>query len=513
MLVHRPKRPSQRVQREKNGDARIICLVPELCYLTGLSDNLRSDFKAMKEIKEVTCQPPNRRMRHIEEFLQRINNNQDAKDELLRWGLHLDMYASNTMARQFPPESIMVGGQQVFKCGPDADFTRDVTRSSVIRPVSINQWLLIFTRRDANKAEQFFRKMVDVSRKIGMEINKPHFIELRDDRSTSYKDAISSSVTSGIQLVVCIFPTSRDDRYSAVKKLCCVDMPVPSQVILSRTLPEDPKLGKFRSITMKIALQINCKLGGELWAVDIPLKELMICGIDVYHDAGGKGHSVAAFVASTNKLLTRWYSRAILQQPQQELISSLKPCFTEAIKKFYEVNHALPSRVVIFRDGVGDGQLKEVSEHEVSQLSSCFGMFENIAGGPYEPKLTVVIVSKRINVKLFAKQNENLVNPPPGLVLDHLATRPNWPDFFLVSQHVRQGTVSPTHYIVVSGGEHLKADHMQRLAYKLTYMYYNWPGTVRVPAPCQYAHKLAYLVGQSIRQEPSTLLSDRLFYL
>jgi hypothetical protein len=25
-------------------------------------------------------------------------------------------------------------------------------------------------------------------------------------------------------------------------------------------------------------------------------------------------------------------------------------------------------------------------------------------------------------------------------------------------------------------------------------MYYNWPGTVRVPAPCQYAHKLAYQV-------------------
>jgi len=33
-------------------------------------------------------------------------------------------------------------------------------------------------------------------------------------------------------MVVCIFPTSRDDRYAAVKKLCCVDSPVPSQVRL-----------------------------------------------------------------------------------------------------------------------------------------------------------------------------------------------------------------------------------------------------------------------------------------
>ena len=32
---------------------------------------------------------------------------------------------------------------------------------------------------------------------------------------------------------------------------------------------------------------------------------------------------------------------------------------------------------------------------------------------------------------------------------------------------------------------------MQALTYKLTHLYYNWPGTVRVPAVCQYAHKVS----------------------
>ena len=57
-----------------------------------------------------------------------------------------------------------------------------------------------------------------------------------------------------------------------------------------------------------------------------------------------------------------------------------------------------------------------------------------------------------------------------------------------------QGTVSPTHYIVVHDNTGLKPDILQKISYKLTHMYYNWPGTVRVPAPCQYAHKLAYQV-------------------
>ncbi|RWS21128.1 Argonaute 3-like protein [Leptotrombidium deliense] len=47
------------------------------------------------------------------------------------------------------------------------------------------------------------------------------------------------------------------------------------------------------------------------------------------------------------------------------------------------------------------------------------------------------------------------------------------------------------------------------LAYKMTHMYWNWPGTIRVPAPCQYAHKLAFLTGTALGKEPHVRLSDK----
>ena len=59
---------------------------------------------------------------------------------------------------------------------------------------------------------------------------------------------------------------------------------------------------------------------------------------------------------------------------------------------------------------------------------------------------------------------------------------------------MRQGTVNPTSYNVIKDTSGLMPKHIQQLTYKLTHLYYNWPGTVRVPAPCQYAHKLAFLV-------------------
>ena len=45
---------------------------------------------------------------------------------------------------------------------------------------------------------------------------------------------------------------------------------------------------------------------------------------------------------------------------------------TAALRKYQEINSDLPERIIIYRDGVGDGQLKLVVEHEVAQLKASF---------------------------------------------------------------------------------------------------------------------------------------------
>ena len=126
----------------------------------------------------------------------------------------------------------------------------------------------------------------------------------------------------------------------------------------------------------------------------------MVCGIDVYHDPSRKSPSVGGFVASMNKTCTRWYSRVAHQMSGQELVDSLKLTFVAALRKYHDVNHSLPERIVIFRDGVGDGQLNTVADYEVKQLADCFNTF----GEGYQPKMAVVVVGKRINTRMFAVQ-------------------------------------------------------------------------------------------------------------
>lgn len=80
-------------------------------------------------------------------------------------------------------------------------------------------------------------------------------------------------------------------------------------------------------------------------------------------------------------------------------------------------------------------------------------------------------------------------------------------------QAVNQGSVTPVAYNVIYDKSGLSADQMQRLAFKLSHLYYNWQGTIRVPAPCMYAHKLAFLTSQSTHAPAHEALHDTLYFL
>lgn len=160
-------------------------------------------------------------------------------------------------------------------------------------------------------------------------------------------------------------------------------------------------------------------------------------------------------------------------------------------------------------------QIKVIPLDAKAEFKSKLQKLREIAPSDYKPGFNFIVVQKRINTRLFSVKDSQFKNPMPGTIIDHGITRFAFKDFFLIPQNVNLGTVTPTHYVVLeeSGDHALGPDAIQKLAYMLSHMYFNWPGTVRVPAPCQYAHKLVELVGENLHQVPSPKLADKLYYL
>lgn len=331
----------------------MVCLIPELSYMTGLTDDIRADTRAMRDIASHTRIRPEVRQAKLLEFVRNVHENPAASKVLSDWGLELESRTLETTARIFPGEMLMFGNTKTAPVNAKADWTRDATGSAVFRAVNIERWILIYVNRDAAKAEEFAKGLHGVSRNMGFTFGAPRRVQIANDLPATYCQAIKDNVINTAQLIVLITPGSsqREDRYNAIKKLCCCELPIPSQVVRGSTLnPAGQNAqSKFRSVCQKIALQISCKVGGQLWAVKIPFQSCMIVGMDVYHDAAHKGKSVVGVICSINKEVTRWYTRVYFQNTQQEMVSTLQTAMIACLKKYHEVNHCLPARIFLFR--------------------------------------------------------------------------------------------------------------------------------------------------------------------
>lgn len=358
------------------------------------------------------------------------------------------------------------------------------------------------------KAREIFFRPYFTRHSISINYNFLSRIVLRDDRIPSYINGIENCCGRDPQMLLCVVPNNRSDLYSAIKKKCCVERAVPTQVIVHKTI-RPKKQGGLLSIATKVVIQMNCKLGAAPWMIDLPLPGLMTIGFDVSHDTCNKKLSYGAMVATMDLQQTDNFFCAVTKHGNgEELSNSFSFNIVKALKEYQILHGYIPNRILIYRDGVGDGQLPYVFEHEVEMIKAKLEPIYKSQGMPL--KLAFIIVSKRINTRVFTGRG---ANPVPGTVVDDVITLPERYDFFLVSQSVRQGTVSPTSYNIIYDTMGLPPDKMQILTYKMCHLYYNWSGTTRVPAVCQYAHKLAMLVGQYIHQDPANLLEKQLYFL
>ena len=498
----------------KNIDRRSqqeVLLVPELCYLTGLTDEMRKDFRLMADLATHTRVEPSKRFKELADFSGSIERSNPVQEALSEWKVKASSEAMKVMARHIPPETVSMG-QKRESAGPKAAW--NVT--SLVETVAVRKCIFIYPSEVRDEAGELLSHLKTEADKLRITFAKPVEVMIQRDDARQFEQAIRKNVTKETTLVLCMLKYDSPQSYSQIKLLCCHELGIPSQCVRAKTMGKPGRAvnpRKVPSIVTKIVQQINCKIGGESWRVQIPgaLAKTMIVGIDVCHDTysdKGRGkRSVVGFTATTNTSFTKYFSTVKFQGVGQEIVDQLSECFEEALTSYQSINGYFPSEVIVYRDGVGDGQFMQVFNYEVPQIKQIL-LRKNPA-----TKLTVVIVQKRISTRIFDHTQGGVSNPLPGTVVDSGCTNPRYYDFFMVNQSVNQGTATPTHYHVILDEINLPAANMQLLTFKLGHLYFNWAGTIRVPAPCQYAHKIAFLVGQAVHAAPHTDLSNLLHFL
>ena len=125
---------------------------------------------------------------------------------------------------------------------------------------------------------------------------------------------------------------------------------------------------------------------------------VMILGADVTHAAAqfkGSKPSIAAVVGSVDPTAQMKYEVEIrVQETEQneEMIQDMENIIMSLLRKFRVRTKQKPRRLIMFRDGVSEGQFQSVMARELLAIRAACS---KLGDGSYKPHISYIVVQKR----------------------------------------------------------------------------------------------------------------------
>lgn len=322
----------------------------------------------------------------------------------------------------------------------------------------LKEWCFFNVSQEVNKDwknafNKFFGELIKTGSQMGIKIAMIN-IEAKPSKAMSgpYKSmaTISSAVKKAkelcpnLQMIFFCIPAV-SEIYYAIKYFGDIE-----HGVITQCLNDDKFMNTPRGYFNNILLKINAKLNGKNQILSPHQRpdtftgnknSTMIVGVDVTHPgtnplANEKViSSIAACVGSYDQEFSKFMASISVQPQNKEIILKFDLMIGELLQQFSKHNGKYPQSIIVFRDGVSEGQFSQVLEKEIPRISDACLKISNT----YRPKITVFVVQKRHHTRFipFLEANDDrgkpLHNIPAGTVVDHTITNPNTDEFHLCS--------------------------------------------------------------------------------
>ncbi|XP_076338022.1 protein argonaute-2-like isoform X2 [Tachypleus tridentatus] len=415
------------------------------------------------------------------------------------FGLSISSTMMEVRGRILPPPKLQYGGRTRQQAIPNQGVW-DMRGKQFHTGIEIRVWAIACFAPQRTCREDALRNFTQQLQKISNDAGMPIIGQPCFCKYATGPDQVEpmfrylKSTFQGLQLVVVVLP-GKTPVYAEVKRVGDTVLGMATQCVQAKNV------NKTSPQTLSnLCLKINVKLGG-INSILVPSirpkvfnEPVIFLGADVTHPPAGdnKKPSIAAVVGSMDAHPSRYAATVRVQQHRQEHIQDLSTMVKELLIQFYKSTRFKPNRIIMYRDGVSEGQFSQVLAHELLAMrESCMKLEPD-----YKPGITFIVVQKRHHTRLFCSDKKEQIgksgNIPAGTTVDVGITHPTEFDFYLCSHAGIQGTSRPSHYHVLWDDNQFSADELQCLTYQLCHTYVRCTRSVSIPAPAYYAHLVAF---------------------
>ncbi|RYP01251.1 hypothetical protein DL764_006254 [Monosporascus ibericus] len=446
---------------------RPVYLPPEVCQVIG---GQRASSKLDEEQRQMMTKfsirlPKINAESIVSKGLETVGLNPNCNPKIRDWGFSASPRLITVEGRQLSQPAIRYNQSTVqVKDGASWNLLKRRFRAAGTLPTW--SYLVLFPKPNKEELSMIMKEFGRTLREMGILVPEPVNATIFAPEDVNIMAAkvdqfFRSLDKPGVKLIFTILPSSNSPYYNIVKRLGDVQHGVTTICMDVKKL----KAAKGRDQYLRnISMKVNLKLGGNNHLVEparlalLNQKRTMIVGVDVTHPSPGSAPSapsIAAMVANNDEDLAQWPAALNLQaEARQEMVTGLSSMLESRLRLWCaKKTKALPENILVYRDGVSEGQYKIVIDEELPQLrQACRKAYGQKYKEGHCPRISIIIVGKRHHTRFYPTEAANADkngNTKPGTVVDRGVTEgQNW-DFFLQPHGAIIGTVRPAHYFVV----------------------------------------------------------------
>ena len=516
-------------QKGKNEINNKQLFPPEVCHIVGLSEEMINDKTLLNKIYDKTKLSPNDKIENINDILSIINEKtpitkvkfingekitkklESAYEKKIDFGIDILDAKKEKFEGQIMESPFLLGKKNV-------KIKNALKPFKLIEPKEIN-FICIYHQDYEQSKRKFFELVKQSASGYGIIIGKKDYRSLNTENINTWKKEIEKCGQSGKYNIIIIMLDDYLNKiglYDELKLFSNEKKGIITQFVLTNSFSKKNGM----SVVSNILIQMNIKIGGISYKVDfdkqIKNMNLMIVGINSSRLIIDKiPYQSLSYCATLNNDFTEYTNKK--ENINGEDINKgicISNFINEALVEYFKKNNKMPDGIIIYRQGISEGK-EYIINIEIEQIDN------NLNGNSpleYLKGLKIpyyyILVNKRSSIKFFeidteetSENNEESFyqNPENGLLVTRKAVRNDVFEYYIQPQKVGQGTATPTNYRVIYGTMNIHK-LLPKLSFDLCFLYSNWRGPVRIPAPLKYAEKLAkikYIINDDIKNSLS----------
>jgi len=544
-----PHQPMILVKRKgPENETKFSYYVPEFCTLNGINQYDIEDFNFMNELSEYTKLEPDKKIKQIYKCLDLFKDKterkqkddkkeEDKKEEKEENAINEikenDIYNTSDKKREFYGIELETSKlknlfsyhlkQPTFNNEKNTNLNLNKNNKVGRLNLDTDQWICLYNKSLEEHTYDLLESIDYCKKDLGIKIKSKdsNWIGMESDKTKDWEYTIEQEIKKHPVKFVILFISKRNNHlYNDLKKFSLCDKGYISQVIKFENYIKAKNKKRDASYISKILLQINCKLGGANYFLNLDKnifeRNIIFVGINFglnsshTWERGEKG--AITMVATKDKYFSKFCTfNEIINCKDKNYILEIQELISQFIDnlilKYKKEEGCTPKNIIFYRQGI--------SQYAIDAIKSEIKIIEEICNSK-NINYYYTIVNMKTSLKLFefntrknAKEKGNYKNPEPGLIVLDKVTDRNKFEFYLQPQKVTQGSATPTYFHVIYGNMNYPELLMQ-LTYWTNYIYPNWQNAVRIPHVLKLCEKFSYMTAKITRKKNNEKLSDSL---